>query len=154
MTRASLRIDVEEWTHQLVCVWKPTRILAVRNQGTLGLLFIARVPSGLTLHLRVQWTGVDTCALWRGSQHVLWDSVIGFLPTTQTSPVPKEQEERQMRELIQRNCFLMGCDVMATDEEKRQWLEEIEASKNAELVQNLEGDEDKRDSDFNSQPER
>lgn len=135
MTRPSLRIDVEEWTQQLICVWKPTRILEVRNQGTLGLLFIARVPPGLTLYLRVQWTGVATCALWRGDHHVMWDGVLGFLPTPRPSPVPKEQEEwlSQMREFIRRNCFLMGGQIEVTEEEKRQWREEFEESKNAEM---------------------
>ncbi len=134
MTSPSLRIDVEAWTQELTCVWRPTRILQVRNQSTLGLLFIALVAPGLTLHLRVQWTGVERCTLWQGQRYMLWDGVTGFLSTPQ--PLPKEPEawEAQMRGLIRRNCFLMGCDVSATEEEKRQWRKNLEASKNAELL--------------------
>jgi len=143
MMSPSLRLDVEAWTQKLRSVWKPVQIFEVRNRGTLGLLFIVQVVPSLTLHLNVQWTGVDTCSLWQGKHYVLWDSVAGFLEPIRTSEVSKEQQdfETEMRALIRRNCFLMGAEIQATDEEKRQWLAEYEGTQGqatAELAKEAE----------------
>ncbi|RYX80367.1 hypothetical protein EON83_28900 [bacterium] len=130
MTRISLRLDVEEWTQELIAVWKPTRILEVSNRGTLGLLFIAQIHPSLILHLRVQWNGIDRCTVWQKHRYVSWDRSTGFCPELKSSPVLDETEEweRQVGALIRRNCFRMGCDVGATEEEKRQWRDGLAAS--------------------------
>ncbi|BCM88875.1 hypothetical protein IAD21_00717 [Abditibacteriota bacterium] len=115
--------NVEDWTRKLKRVWEPSAILEVRPRTDGGFLFIAGLSSGVVLHLGVRAEGVDMCAIWKGKNFVLWDSLIGFCSTLSPLPVSPEQTalETQMRPLVRRNCFLMGCDIEATDGEMREW---------------------------------
>ncbi len=118
--------DVQLSLAKLDWIWQTKRLIEIRERTHgVGLLFIAELASSMRLHLGVGKGGVDLCALWRGEECVIWDNLVGFcsiwppIPTRETA----DDFNAQMRPLIRRNCFLLGGDVDATVQERREWIQ-------------------------------
>ncbi|RYZ78933.1 MAG: hypothetical protein EOP04_28750 [Proteobacteria bacterium] len=92
-------------------------------------MITADLAPNLTLHLGVQGRSIKFCALWYKDQCLLWDSLMGFHEDT---PAQLEQSvlssfDVRACHLIRRNCFLLGANITATEEEMQQWNQWLDA---------------------------
>ncbi|BCM88869.1 hypothetical protein IAD21_00711 [Abditibacteriota bacterium] len=117
--------EIEQWTIRLTYVWETARIDSIRSKADGGVLVITELAGGLRLHLGIDREGINLCGVWRGEECVLWDRRIGLCAVSGPIPAPPDEHpsafHTAMRPVLRRNCFLLGVNIEATEQEKCDW---------------------------------